>query len=115
MSRAYYIFSNGKIKRKENTVYIETENGDKKAIPIEDVDTIHLFGEVELNTKLLNFLSQQNKVVHVYNYYGFYAGSFIPRDRNISGELVVRQVEHYLDSNKRFYIALSFVEGAMRV
>jgi CRISPR-associated protein Cas1 len=61
MSRPYYIFSNGRIKRKENTVYIENENGDKKAIPVEDIDTIHLYGEVDLNTKILNFLSQQNK------------------------------------------------------
>lgn len=113
MGRPYYIFSNGRIKRKENTVYIENENGDKKAIPVEDVDTIHLFGEIDLNTKLLNFLSQQNKTVHVYNYYGFYAGSFMPRDGNVSGELTVRQVEYYLDNKKRFFIALSFVQGAM--
>ncbi len=113
MSRPYYIFSNGRIKRRENTVYIENENGDKKAIPVEDIDTIHLFGEVELNTKLLNFLGQQNKTVHVYNYYGFYSGSFMPRDRNVSGELTVRQAEHYLDEEKRFYIAYAFVEGAI--
>lgn len=113
MGRAYYIFSNGRIKRKENTVYIENENGDKKAIPIEDIDTIHLYGEIDLNTKLLNFLSQQNKTIHVYNYYGFYSGSFMPRDRNVSGELTVRQVEHYLDNEKRFFLAFSFVEGAI--
>ena len=113
MSRPYYIFSNGRIKRKENTVYIENENGEQKAIPVEDVDTIHLFGEIDLNTKLLNFLSQQNKTVHVYNYYGFYAGSFMPRDGNVSGELTVRQVEHYLDHKKRFFIAHSFVQGAL--
>jgi len=113
MSRPYYIFSNGRIKRQENTVYIENEKGEKKAIPIEDIDTIHLFGEVDINTKLLNFLSQQNKTVHVYNYYGFYAGSFMPRDRNVSGDLTVKQVGYYLDAEKRFFLALSFVEGAM--
>ena len=113
MARPYYIFTNGCIKRKENTVYIENESGKKRAIPVEDVDTIHLFGEVRLNTKLLNFLSQQNKVVHVYNYYGFYAGSFMPRDRNVSGELTVRQVEHYLKPERRFFLAFSFVEGAL--
>jgi CRISPR-associated protein Cas1 len=113
MPRPYYIFSNGRIKRKENTVYIENENGDKKAIPVEDIDTIHLYGEIDLNTKLLNFLSQQNKTVHVYNYYGFYSGSFMPRDRNVSGELTVRQVEYYLDDERRFFIALCFVEGAL--
>lgn len=111
--RNYYIFSNGRLRRKENTIYIENEQGDKKAIPIEDVDTIHLFGEVDLNTKLLNFLCQHGKTVHFYNYYGFYAGSLMPRDSNVSGHLLVRQVEHYLNDENRFFLALSFVEGAI--
>ncbi|GLI52439.1 type I-B CRISPR-associated endonuclease Cas1b [Thermodesulfovibrio yellowstonii] len=113
MSRPYYIFSNGRIRRKENTIYIENEQGEKKAIPIEDVDTIHVFGEVDLNTKLLNFLCQQGKTVHLYNYYGFYSGSLMPRERNVSGHLVVKQVEHFLDPERRFYLAFSFVEGAI--
>ncbi len=113
MARNYYIFSNGRIRRKENTIYIENEKGEKKAIPIEDVEGIHVFGEVELNTKLLNFLAQQNKPVHFYNFYGFYSGSFLPRDRNVSGELLVKQVEHYIDQERRFYLAYCFVEGAL--
>nr|WP_022855931.1 type I-B CRISPR-associated endonuclease Cas1b [Thermodesulfobacterium thermophilum] len=111
--RNYYIFSNGRLRRKDNTIYIENEQGDKKAIPIEDVDTIHVFGEVDLNTKLLNFLCQHGKTVHFYNYYGFYSGSLMPRDRNVSGHLLVKQVEHYLDQERRFYLAFSFVEGAI--
>ncbi|WP_028843126.1 type I-B CRISPR-associated endonuclease Cas1b [Thermodesulfobacterium thermophilum] len=113
MMRNYYIFSNGRLRRKDNTIYIENEQGDKKAIPIEDVDTIHVFGEVDLNTKLLNFLCQHGKTVHFYNYYGFYSGSLMPRDRNVSGHLLVKQVEHYLDQERRFYLAFSFVEGAI--
>ncbi len=111
--RPYYIFSNGEVKRQENTIYIENEKGEKRAIPIEDVEDIHLFGEVELNTKFLNFISQHKKPLHIYNYYGFYSGSFVPRSKNVSGELVVRQVEYYLDKGKRLYLALSFVEGAI--
>ncbi|MCX7927225.1 MAG: type I-B CRISPR-associated endonuclease Cas1b [Candidatus Omnitrophica bacterium] len=111
--RPYYIFSNGRIMRKENTVYIENEKGEKKGIPIEDIDVLHLFAELDLNTKFLNFLSQQNKLLHIYNYYGYYAGSFMPRQKDVSGELVVKQVMHYLDNEKRFYLAKCFVEGAI--
>lgn len=113
MPRPYYIFSNGRLKRKENTLYIEKEDGEKKALPVEDVDSIHIFGEIDLNTKLLNFLSQQGIILHIYNYYGFYAGSYMPRERKISGELLVKQVEHYLDKEKRLYLAFSFIEGAV--
>jgi len=110
--RAYYIFSSGAIKRKDNTILLEKE-GEKKFIPIEDVDVIHIFGEVSFNSKLLVFLAQQNKLLHVYNYYGTYSGSFIPHDRNLSGELLVQQVKHYLDPEKRLFLARSFVEGAL--
>lgn len=99
--------------RRENTICIENEKGEKKALPIEDVDSIHIFGEVEMNTKFLNFLSQHGKPIHFYNYYGFYSGSFLPRSKNVSGDLLVRQVEYYLDNEKRLYLASSFVEGAI--
>lgn len=113
MPRPYYIFSSGRIKRTENTIYIEQESGEKKAIPVEDVEMIHLFGEIDLNTKFLNFISQHKIPVHIYNYYGFYAGSFLPREKYPSGEVVVRQVEHYLNFKKRLFLAKSFVEGAV--
>ena len=113
MPRQYYIFTNGRLRRKDNTIYVEAGDGKKRAIPVEDVESLHLFGELELNTKALNFLAQKQKPVHVYNYYGFYSGSFMPRDRLVSGELTVEQVKHFLDRESRLYIAISFVEGAM--
>lgn len=113
MGRDFYIFSSGSLKRKENTLYFENSNGEKRYIPIENVDSIHLFGEVDLNTKLLNFLAQNNVILHIYNYYGFYSGSYLPREKNISGEVIVKQVEHYLDDEKRNYLAYSFVEASL--
>jgi len=110
--RNYYISSNGRIKRKENTIYFEGQDGNKRAIPVEDIDIINIFGEVDLNTKVLNFLSQQNKQVHIFNYYGYYTGSFMPRDRNVSGDLTVQQVRHYLDPDRRLFLAHSFILGA---
>ena len=51
MGRDYYIFSNGRIKRKENTIYFEDFEGNKKGLPIEDIERLHIFGEVDLNIK----------------------------------------------------------------
>jgi len=101
------------MRRNENTLLIEKEDGKRKVIPIENMDALHLFGQVTLNTNLLTFLAQQEKPLHVYNYYGFYSGTFLPREGNISGEVLVHQVEHYLNPQKRFSLALSFVEGAI--
>jgi CRISPR-associated protein Cas1 len=109
----YYILSSGKMRRDENTLLLEKENGESKVIPIENIDAIHLLGQITLNRECLVFLGQQGKPLHVYNYYGFYSGSFYPRQKNVSGELLVHQVEHYLDNEKRLYLAFSFVEGAI--
>jgi CRISPR-associated protein Cas1 len=111
MSRNYYVLSNGRLKRDDNTVYLETAEG-KRPVPIEDVDALYAFGELDLNTKLLNFLAQRKVPLHVFNYYGYYAGSYYPREYLHSGFLLVKQTEHYLDPAKRLALARELVQGA---
>ncbi len=108
----YYVLSNGRVKREANTLYIENEAGEKKPVPIEDVESLYLYGEVDLNTKLLNFLSQKKIPLHVFNYYGFYAGSYYPREYLHSGYLLVHQVSHYGDSERRLALARETVRGS---
>jgi len=84
----------------------------KVPIPVEDVDSIFVFGELNLNTKLLNFLNQHNIMVHIFNYYGFYSGTFYPREFLNAGDVIVRQSEHYLHPQKRIELAREFVFGA---
>jgi len=91
----------------------ENDEIQRQPIPIEDVRDIFVFGELDMNTKVLNFLAQNEVVIHLFNYYGFYTGSFYPREGNVSGHLLVRQVEHYLDHQKRLTIAREFVSGAL--
>ncbi len=111
MQKNYYILQSGRLKRKQNTLYLENING-KKAFPVNAVDSIFAFGEIDINSKLLNFLSQNKIPVHFFNYYGFYSGSFYPREYLNSGLLIVKQVEHYLISEKRIEIAKEFVNTA---
>lgn len=108
----YYVLSNGRVKREQNTLFIEDAAGAKKPIPVEDVDSLYLFGEVDLNTKLLNFLSQKKIPLHVFNYYGFYAGSYYPREYLHSGYLLVQQVGHYSDVSLRLALARETVRAS---
>lgn len=108
MSREFYIFQNCELKRKDNNISIITADI-KKDIKSEVIDQIYLFGEVKLNTKFLNFASQKNIIIHIFNYYGYYSGSFYPRKDKISGKLLVNQVEHYIDYEKRLEIAKEFI------
>lgn len=113
MSEDYYIFSNGRLKRKENTVYFVDETENKKAIPIEQAERVHLFGEIDLNTKLFNYISQYGVILNFYNYYGFYSGSYYPRKKNVSGMLIVKQCEYYSNYEKRLYMAKCFIDSAV--
>ena len=108
----YYIFKNGRISRKDNSVFLETQEGNIP-IPINDVESLYLFGEIDLNTKAINFFAQNKIVVHFFNYYGWYTGSFYPKEFLLSGDVIVKQAEHFLDNNKRIYIAKEFVKGAI--
>lgn len=113
MGKDYYIFSNGRIKRKDNTIYFVDELDRKKGIPIEDIERLHLFGEVDLNTKFLNYISRYNILISIYNYYGFYSGTYYSRKKNVSGFLIVNQVEYYKNNNKRLKIAKAFIDSAI--
>jgi len=112
MNREYYVLNSGRFKRKENTIYFVDSTESSRALPIEQIDSLHIFGEVDLNTKFLNYISEYSILLHFYNYYGFYSGSFYPRKKNISGLLTVKQSQHYVDKEKRLYLAKCFVQSA---
>ncbi len=112
MGKSYYVFSSGRVGRKENTIFISNEDR-KKYIPVEDVEEIYFFGEVELNSRFLSFASSNFITLHFFNYYGMYTGSFYPRERHETGLMIVKQVEHYLDSEKRTTLARKFVDAAL--
>ncbi len=111
MKKSIYVFSNGTIKRDENTISIENENA-KKYIPIENTSEIYLFGEVTFNTKLLNYLSEKGIIMHYFNYYGYYSGSIYPRAHLSTGAVILNQVRYYLDIIKRIELAKLIETGA---
>lgn len=113
LAEPIYIFSAGTLRRKDNSLVLETETG-KRHIPVENVAEIKVFAEVEFNKRLLEFLTQKNIPVHFFNHYGYYVGSYYPREFLNSGLVVLKQAEFYLDQKKRMHLARKFVEGAMK-
>ena len=111
MKRTIYVFSNGELKRQQNTLYFEGEKG-RKYLPVENVGEFFIFGEVTINKKLLEFLSQQEILLHFFNYYGYYTGTYYPREHYNSGYMILKQAEFYLDNKKRISLAQKFVDGA---
>lgn len=100
------------LQRHDNTIRFIDESGNKKDIPIETVGEINIMTQIEFNTSFLNILAKNGIIVHCYNYYDYYIGSFYPKESLVSGELLVKQVNNYSDLHKRLKIAQKFVDGA---
>ena len=112
MKQSYYLYKSGRLQRKDNTLEIVYKDNTKKSIPIERVDDIYVMTELDFNTSLLNFLSSYGINIHFFNYYGFYTGTYYPKESLVSGKLLIKQVEHYNDKEKRLNIAKAFIEAA---
>lgn len=108
MGSTRYITSMGELIRKDNSLCFR-KSGKNIYIPVENTNEIYCFNEVSINSKLLDFLSRNNIVIHFFNYYGGYSGTYYPKNKYNSGKLLIKQVEAY--NFKRIYIARAIVTG----
>lgn len=112
MKRALYLFTSGSLERKDNTLLFSTQSG-SRVLPVNAVNELMVFGELDINKRALEFLNKHGILVHFFNHYGFYIGSFYPREATNAGIITLKQAEHYLDIEKRLYLAKSFVYGGI--
>ena len=113
MERTLYIFSKGRLVRKGNTLGFETAAG-TRYVPVEAVRDILVFGEVEFNKRLVEFLSQHEILLHYFSHFGYYMGTFYPREHYNSGYVILRQASTYLNEATRMALAREFVRGSLK-
>ena len=109
----YYLLSEGILKRKENTIYFVNEKG-SKPLPINKIYSIYAYGQITISSQVINLFAKEGIPIHFFNYYGYYNGSFYPREQLLSGDLLIKQAEHYIDFSKRIKLAKLFVEGSAK-
>ena len=112
MKNSIYIMKHGKLVRDENTVYFIEAGGEKHLLPVNKIEDIYAYGKVTLTSQVISYFSEKGIVVHFFNKYGFYQASLYPREKLVSGTVLVKQAAHYLEREKRLYLAKSFVDGA---
>ena len=118
MKKAYYLFNPGRMSRKDQTLCFDpvqtAENPDpqKRYLPVNGVSALYVFGSVDANSAMYNFLGQQQIPVHFFDYYQHYTGSFQPRVHLLAGQMIIAQARTYLSKKKRMQLARHFVEGA---
>ena len=112
MGQSFYVYNNGDLRRKDNTLQFTSFEGEKRDIPIERIDDIYVMSEMTFNTYFISYISQYGIPIHFFNYYNFYTGSFYPKEKLLAGQLLVKQVTYYSDYKKRIVIARKFIEAA---
>lgn len=113
MDRNYHVFSDGRIERRDDTLRVVTEDGEKKHIPVEHAEAVFLHGQLDFNTRLLSFLNDHGIAAHVFGWNDYYSGSVMPKKGQTSGRTVVAQVNAYEDDTHRLKIAREFVAGSI--
>jgi CRISP-associated protein Cas1 len=103
-----YIMSMGELSRKDNSIVFRNGKGNIY-IPVEATRELYCLNEVSMNTKFLDFAAKAGIVIHFFNYYGQYSGTFYPKEYLISGALTIKQSKAYIDN--RLVIAKVFVQG----
>jgi CRISPR-associated protein Cas1 len=117
MKKTYYLFNPGRLSRKDNTLEFTAfdEGGQEmkpRYIPVEMVDQLYVFGALDANSALYNFLGKNQICVHFFDYYENYTGSFNPREYLLAGRMIVAQVQAHLNKPKRLFIAQNLIDCA---
>jgi len=117
MKKTFYLFNPGRLARKDNTLQYTAYDerglpGQVRYLPVEDVADLYVFGSLDANSSLYNFLGKQGISVHFFDYYEHYTGSFMAKEYLLAGKLQVQQTQHYTSKTKRLALARKFVEGS---
>jgi CRISP-associated protein Cas1 len=117
MKKSYYLFNPGLLERQDNTLKFSPHNtagptAPPRFIPVEGIEELYVFGDLDANSALYNYLGQKQIMVHFFNYHEHYSGSFMPRDYLLSGKVMVAQTRHFTEKKKRLPLAASLLEGA---
>jgi CRISPR-associated protein Cas1 len=116
VKKAYYLFNPGRMSRRDNTLCFEAEKQDgpnsRRYLPVEGVSALYMFGSVDANSALYNYLGRKHIPVHFFDYFQHYTGSFSPREYLLAGKMLLAQTAAYRTRKKRLHLAGGLISGA---
>lgn len=103
-----YIFSKGELSQNDYSILFKTSEKNNY-LPVKNIKELYLFSDCTLTTKFLQMCSNNGIMIHIFDYYGYYKGTFYPKITLLSGDVTVKQaLVSYYD---REIIAKSIVQG----
>ncbi len=120
MKQPFYMTVGGRLRRHRHSLVIErtdpeTPDGPplRLPVPVEQVEAIYAFREIDLNSKLVGLLARHGVLLHFFDYYGHYTATLYPRAAQISGRVHVLQAAHYLRPRRRLRLARALARAAL--
>lgn len=107
MKKVFYLYKSGELQRKDFSLLLQEKNGNVVYIPVEQINLIVCFGDVNLNKRVLGLLNSYSVSILFFNYYGDYIGRFTPKKYS-DGKIIINQVNSY-HNHKRLYIAKKMI------
>lgn len=107
MKKIFYLYKSGELQRRDFSLLLQEKNGNVVYIPVEQINLIVCFGDVNLNKRVLGLLNSYSISILFFNYYGDYIGRFTPKKYS-DGKIIINQVNSY-HNHKRLYIAKKII------
>ncbi len=107
------------MSRRDNTLKFDPVPSEKdpqpkpRFLPVESVSSFYVFGSLDSNSALFNFLGRKHIPVHFFDYHHHYTGSFSPREYLLAGQMLIAQADAYRNKRKRLQIAGALVDAAL--
>lgn len=112
MDDNYHIFSNGELKREEDSLVFRSEDN-LEHIPVNNVESIFCHSQIKVNTRCLDFLDTNNIALHIFNWSGQKVGTFLPTQDPKSGKLLVKQINSTETKKKRRRISSEIIRSSI--
>lgn len=103
-----YLFSEGMIERRDDSLLFKTSENNHY-LPIKNLKEIYLLNDCTITSKAISLAGKQGILIHFFDYYGNYSGTFYPKEYLLSGNLTLKQVEYF--QQNRLNIAKAIVSG----
>lgn len=107
----YHIVSDGILTQEDYNLLFENESK-KENIVLDNVESMNIYSNVIFSKKMLETMYYKKITLSFYNKYQEFIGVFIPYSINTTTTFSIDQLQHYIDMDKRMYIAKQFVISA---
>ena len=100
MKKVIYLYKSGTLSRQDYSLVLKDKHGYTHYIPIEQINTLICFGEININKRCLSLLNSYHISVLFFNFYGQYIGRFAPK-KYLDGKLLIQQISAYQNEKDR--------------